>query len=94
MSFPIISELFRTHPYVTFLAGVGFLAVVGYVEIRAFPRELGAYWTIVLGLLIVVFALGRATSLGGLGPLLAVIVLVAGIVSLVKYYMSHERPGK
>ena len=93
MPVSLIGDLFRAHPYISFLTAIALLAVVGYLEIRAFPRELGAYWTSVLCLLVSALALHRAVS-GVLGVLLATVVLAAGIVWLVKYRARHLGAGK
>src|ERR1051326_4414945 len=86
MNLPAIGDLIRTHSHIAFAVFVVGLAAVGFLEIRAFPRKPGAYWTLSFALLPAAFALFRSTSLGTLGSLLGAVVLLVGTVVLVRYY--------
>ena len=93
MPITLISELFRAHPYASVLMAITLFTLAGYLEIRAFPRERGAYWTLVFVLLIIAFGLHR-TIPGELGVLLAMIVLAGGIIWLVNFHSRHAKPRK
>jgi len=86
MNLPVIGDLIRTHSDIAFAVFVVGLAAVGFLEIRAFPRKPGAYWTLSFALLLAAFALFRSTSLGNLGPVLGAAVLLVGSVVLVRHY--------
>ena len=90
MHLPVIGDLIRTHSHITFVVFLVGLGAVGILEIRAFPRKAGAYWTLSFALLLVAFALFRSTSLGTLGPLLGAMVLLVGSVVLVRHYNRSE----
>jgi hypothetical protein len=94
MQLPIVRDLVGAHPQIVFVTSVTFLAVLGYLEIRCFPKELGAYWTLLFALLVASVGLFHWTLLGVFGPVLGILLLIAGSVALIRWYSdNHTRPN-
>jgi len=87
----MIDHFIATHRLLTYVAGACFFALSGYGWARVSPeRPLAAISSWGMALFWLAFGLATTRSVLPVGPVLALVVLIAGVVLLARFYDSHE----